>query len=122
MEVLDHGIQIEALKFFGIVELLAHRIGKGGMLVQDPQVQLIRPPLRIRVGPSQGVSASFVRYRAFGFGCHALLLILWDSCPCCGGEMSVHLFYLPSNESKDCYELRTYPSRSIGAMAVGRAC
>jgi hypothetical protein len=48
MEVLDHCLQVEALEFFGIMELLAHGIGQRRVLAQDPQVQLIGPPLRIR--------------------------------------------------------------------------
>ncbi len=61
MEVLDHGIQVEALELFRVIELLVHRIGQGGVLVQDLQVQLIRPPVRIRRGPSRRVSASAAR-------------------------------------------------------------
>jgi hypothetical protein len=28
MQILDHGVQVEALEFLGVVERLAHRIGK----------------------------------------------------------------------------------------------
>ena len=35
MEVPDHGIQVEALEFLGIIELVVHRIGQGGVLVQN---------------------------------------------------------------------------------------
>jgi hypothetical protein len=38
MQVLDHGMQVEALELFGVIELLAHGIGLGGVLVQDLQV------------------------------------------------------------------------------------
>src|SRR5262245_27620034 len=48
MKVLDHGIEVEALEFLGVVECLAHRIGQGGMLVKAPKTQLVRPPLAIR--------------------------------------------------------------------------
>jgi len=61
-EVLDHGIQVEALEFFSIIELLAHRIGQEGVLAQDSQVQLIRPPVPIRRS-----RVSTARYRALGF-------------------------------------------------------
>src|SRR6266542_664372 len=61
MKVLDHGIQVEALEFFRVIELLAHWIGERRVLVQDLQGQLVRPPTRIR---RAGVSASAVRYRA----------------------------------------------------------
>ena len=49
MKVLDHGIQVEALEFLGVVERLAHRIGQGGVLVENLKVQLVRPP--VPVGP-----------------------------------------------------------------------
>ena len=65
MKVLDHGLQVELLEFFGIVELLAHGIGQRRVLVQDTYINLIGPPLRICRRPSQGVLASAVRYRAF---------------------------------------------------------
>jgi hypothetical protein len=60
MEILDHGGQIEALEFLGIVERLAHRIGQGGVLVENLQVQLVRPPVTI------GWSAGSARKRALG--------------------------------------------------------
>src|SRR5438093_677805 len=43
-------------------------IGQGRVLVQNLQVELVRPPARIRRGPSHRVSASAVGYRALGFG------------------------------------------------------
>ena len=62
MQVLDHGIQIEALKLFRVIELLAHRIGLRGMLVQDLHVHLFRPPIAVR-----GYGSTVVK-RALGFG------------------------------------------------------
>ena len=64
MKVLDHGIQVEALEFLGVVERLAHRIGQGGVLVENLKVQLVRPPVTVRVcaGPA--------RERALAFACH----------------------------------------------------
>ena len=64
MKVLDHGIQVEALEFLGVVERLAHRIGQGGVLVENLKVQLVRPPVTVRVcvGPA--------RERALAFTCH----------------------------------------------------
>jgi hypothetical protein len=38
MQILDHGIQIKALKFPSIVELVVHGIGREGMPAQDLQV------------------------------------------------------------------------------------
>ncbi len=45
MEVLLQGIEVELLELLGVVELLAHRIGQGRVLVENLQVQLIRPPV-----------------------------------------------------------------------------
>ena len=63
VKILDHGIQVEALEFLGVIELLAHRIGEGGVLVEDLKVQLVGPPVGIGRG-----SASAVRDGALGFG------------------------------------------------------
>jgi hypothetical protein len=38
MEVLDHGIQVEALELARVIELLVHRVGQRGVLVQDLKV------------------------------------------------------------------------------------
>ena len=65
MEVPDHGIQVEALKLFGVIECLAHGIGKWRVLVQDLEVQLIGPPVCVRWGSSRCVFQSAVRKRAF---------------------------------------------------------
>src|SRR5713226_2577112 len=77
MQVLDHGVQIEALELLSVVERLSHRIGQGRVLVQNLQVELVRPPARIRRGPSHRVSASATIYWALGFG-----WIIGDSCRC----------------------------------------
>ena len=47
-EVLLHGLQVETLELVCVVESLAHRIGLGGALVQDIEVQLVRPPVPVR--------------------------------------------------------------------------
>src|SRR3569832_414682 len=39
---------VAALECLGVVEFLAHGIGSGGMLVQDFEAQLIRPPVPVR--------------------------------------------------------------------------
>ena len=49
MKVLDHGIEVEAFEFLGVVERLAHRIGQGGVLVENLKVQLVRPPVAVGV-------------------------------------------------------------------------
>jgi hypothetical protein len=33
MEILDHGIQVEALELFRVIELLVHRVGQRRVLV-----------------------------------------------------------------------------------------
>ena len=67
MKVLDHGIQVEALEFFRVIELLAHGIGQRGVLVQDVQVQLIRPPVGIRAGSGErrALPGTWIRLRCF---------------------------------------------------------
>jgi hypothetical protein len=47
MQVLDHGIEIEALEFLGVVERFAHRIGQGRVPVENLKVQLVRPPVSV---------------------------------------------------------------------------
>jgi hypothetical protein len=34
-QVLDHGVEIEAFEFLGVVECRAHRVGQRGVLVKD---------------------------------------------------------------------------------------
>ncbi len=64
IDVLLQGIQVECLELLGVVELLAHRIGQGRVLVEDLQVQLIRPPVSVRHGPSRRVFAESAHHRA----------------------------------------------------------
>src|ERR1700704_5360518 len=88
MQVLDHGVYIEALELLSVVERPSHRIGQGRVLVQNPQVELVRPPAGIRRGPSHRVSACANLYRTFSFS-----RIIGDSrrCPC---EFFFHLLIL----------------------------
>ncbi len=67
MEVLDHGIQIETLELRSVVELLTHRIRQRGLLMQNPQIQLIRPPAFVRRRPGDRMLQGAVRKRALGF-------------------------------------------------------
>ena len=39
VQVLDHGVQVEALELLGVIEVLAHRIGQGGVLVKNLNVR-----------------------------------------------------------------------------------
>src|SRR5262249_26032180 len=69
-EVLDHGIQVEALEFLCVVKILVHGIGHGRVLAQDSQIEPVRPPLRI--GRARKAAAV---YWALAFACHSLILI-----------------------------------------------
>src|SRR5947209_2985041 len=88
MQVLDHGVQIQALELLSVIERLSHRIGHGRVLVQDLQVELVRPQARIRRGPSHRVSAGANLYRALGLG-----WIVGDSRRC-RFEFILHLLIL----------------------------
>ena len=46
-QVFLEGLVVEALELFGIVEAAAHRVGLRGMLVQQIQPQLVRPPIAV---------------------------------------------------------------------------
>ena len=50
-DVLLERLHVEGLELFGVVEVLAHRIGQGRVLVENAQVHLIRPPVLVRHGP-----------------------------------------------------------------------
>ena len=47
VQVLDHGVEVEALELLGVVERLAHRIGQAGVAVENLNVQLVRPPVAV---------------------------------------------------------------------------
>ena len=47
LEVGHHGVEVEALELLHIVEVLAHRVGPGGVAVQDADVQVVRPPVAV---------------------------------------------------------------------------
>ena len=69
MQVFDHRIQIETLEFLGVVELLTHRIGQGGVAVETLKAQLVRPPVAVRVG----LERAFARALVIGFRVHVCL-------------------------------------------------
>ena len=72
-QVLDDGVQVEALELLGVVERAAHRIGLGGVLVERSQVELIRPPLPVRHVRENGMDmAAGRRDGALAFACHDL--------------------------------------------------
>ena len=59
---------VEALELLSVVEVLAHRIGLGRMLMKNLEVQLIGPPIRIGPGPRRCGFNGTVHYWALGFG------------------------------------------------------
>ena len=64
-DVLLQSLVVDALELLRVVELLAHRVGAGGMLVQEIDVQRVRPPVLVRLA-----AAGNVVKRALGLGCH----------------------------------------------------
>src|ERR1700694_3391813 len=78
MKVLDHGIQVEALELLGVVERLAHGIGQGRVLVENPQVQLIGPPVLIRHGPNRRALVRPARHRALAIAFHVNSIRILD--------------------------------------------
>src|SRR5690606_23309334 len=50
-EVPLQRLDVEGLELLGVVEVLAHRVGPGRVLVEDLQVHLIGPPVTVRPGP-----------------------------------------------------------------------
>src|SRR5208283_1654258 len=48
LEVLLQRFEVELLELFGVVEILAHRIGLGRVLAENLEVQLVRPPVAVR--------------------------------------------------------------------------
>ena len=52
-DVLLQRVEVEGLELLRVVEVLAHRIGLGRVLVEHRQVQLIRPPVLVRPGPAR---------------------------------------------------------------------
>ena len=76
-EIFLHRRQVEALELLGVVEVLAHRIGLGGMLVQEVEPQLVRPPVAVRRAAAGGVvTAGTLRFRRH----RALLLRSGQAC------------------------------------------
>ena len=76
-DVLLDRIEVEAPERLGVVERLAHRIGQGGLLVQDVELQLVRPPVPVRRAAAGGVSARPVHDRASAFA-HGVLLRMFS--------------------------------------------
>ncbi len=45
------GVDVEVRELRGVVEVVVHRIGPGRVLVENLQVELVRPPVLVRPGP-----------------------------------------------------------------------
>ena len=63
-EILLQSRVVEALELFRVVKIRAHRIGLGGMLVEQFDFQLVRPPVAIGSATREGA----VIERAFRLG------------------------------------------------------
>ena len=75
IEILFQGLIVELFEFLGIVEFLAHGIALAGMLVENLQVQLVRPPVPVGCAAAGSGIACFARYRALAcFIRHVALL------------------------------------------------
>src|ERR1700712_4334720 len=59
MQVLDHGIEVEALEFFCVVEGFAHRIGRRVIAMQHADIQLLRPPVAVAVSALAACKRTF---------------------------------------------------------------
>jgi hypothetical protein len=78
MQIPLHGVEIQLLELFGVVERLAQRIGKAGILVQNLDVELVGPPVAVRS------AARRVRDRtlacSIGFLVHYCFLVVSEIC------------------------------------------
>ena len=70
MQVFDHGLEVKGLELPGIVEILAHRIGQGGVPMQHLDVQCIRPPVAVRASAGAARERAFARALVVGFRVH----------------------------------------------------
>ena len=64
MEVLNHGVEVKALEFLGVIERFAHRVRQCGVLVENLEVQVVGPPVFVRVcmGPALHRARAFARH------------------------------------------------------------
>ena len=72
-QVADHGAEVEALEFLGIVEPFAHRVDQRGVLVENFQAELVGPPALVRLGANNGAHTGRTRHRALGLVVHRSL-------------------------------------------------
>jgi hypothetical protein len=74
-EVLLQRGQVELPEFLGIVEVLAQRVRLLTVLVQDAEVQLVRPPVLVRLHCGGGAGAVLRGEGTFGFCAHGWILL-----------------------------------------------
>ena len=70
-EVVFERRDIQGFERFAIAEIRTHRIRLGILLMQDVQIERLRPPGHDAV---TGFSIGTVHYGAFAWGCHTGLL------------------------------------------------
>ena len=68
VEVLLDRRKVESGERLGIVEGLAHRVRQGRMLMEDAQIELVRPPVAIRRAAGSRSGERAVHDRAFALG------------------------------------------------------
>ena len=69
LEVLAQGFEVELLEFFGVVEGRTHRVTLHVVLMEDAQVELVRPPVAVGHGRGGGVAirgSGVAHHGAFG--------------------------------------------------------
>jgi hypothetical protein len=50
-QILPEGVEVEGRERLRVIELLPQRIGLGGVVVQDLQVELVGPPVAVTPAP-----------------------------------------------------------------------
>src|SRR2546429_8415977 len=108
MQVLNHRIEVKALKLLGIVEPVAHRVGQAGVPVKNRDAQGVRPPVAVPA------LARAVRYRALRRACYSLVIV-GDSrrCLC---YFLFHLFILSFELEYLEYLAGSAPGSALGAQ------
>src|SRR5688572_3065458 len=122
-EILLQRRVVEVVEFLLVVEVLAHRIRLRGVLMEQLDPQLLRPPVAIRPAGSQG-SAMFER--ALGFGRHTELSFYRVSLARMHGavirrlrDRRQSLLMPPSRKGSSAHDLRAASSiSSVGPLST----
>ena len=79
MQILLHRIEIKALELGAVIKTFAHRIGLGGVLMKNAQVELVGPPVAVGGAGRGGLTSGnlAVIERAFGFVGHNVWGLDW---------------------------------------------